>query len=97
MYLKPAKGEVIKMYLIGYTEKYRELGQYLKKILELDKEKIILVKIEPEANGGDKDIFEVIHYDNQGVSYAYSKEEITQMILKTLLAQLSQLLSQLPN
>lgn len=85
------------MYLIGCTEKYEKLGENLKKVLELDKEKVFLVKIEPEADGGDKDIFEVIHYDNQGVSYAYSMKEITQMILRTLLAQLSQLLSQLPN
>jgi len=84
------------MFLIGYTKKYRELGWHLKKLLELDKEKVILVKIEPEADGGDKDIFEVIHYDNQGVSHVYSKKEIRQMIL---LVKLSRLLlpQQLPN
>jgi len=92
---------VIKMYLIGYTEKYRELGQHLKKILELDKEKIILVKIEPEADGGDKDIFEVIKY-NEGVSHTYSEQEIIQMIKNLLATHLYKLVNeilkvQLPN
>jgi len=90
------------MFLIGYTEKYRELGWHLKKVLELDKEKVILVKIKPEADGENKDIFEIIHYDNQGVSHAYSEQEIKQMIMNLLATYLDKLVNeilsvQLPN
>jgi len=90
------------MFLIGYTEKYRELGWHLKKVLELDKEKVILVKIKPEVDGENKDIFEVIHYDNQGVSHAYSEQEIKQMIMNLLATYLDKLVNeilsvQLPN
>jgi len=89
------------MFLIGYTEKYRELGWHLKKLLELDKEKVILVKIGPEADGENKDIFEVIKY-NQGVSHAYSEQEIKQMIENLLATYLYKLVNeifsvQLPN
>jgi len=93
------------MYLIGYTKEFRDLGMVVQKLLVeklKGKEKVVLVEIKPELDGGKRDIFEVTHYDDEGIAYIYSEKEITQMIKNLLATHLYKLVYetlkvQLPN
>ena len=69
------------MFLIGYTEKYTKIGENLKFLLdEFTIEKTILVKIKPEIDSIEKDIFEVIQVKGE-TFHTYSEEEIAILIL----------------
>jgi len=69
------------MVLIGCTERYTKIGENLKFLLDdLTSEKTILVKIKPEMDSVEKDIFEVIQVKGE-TFHAYSEKEIAILIL----------------